>query len=102
MLPNLSMGFRPLVYLPVGPVGKSIPYGKKFAFDNVGRLLLFPLSAKESPKTKRQGTAWEFPRTLCCMQATMRTRERTNHALISQAISHSQGKRSIKEFNNCI
>lgn len=47
----------PLVNLPVGPCGKSMPYGKKLTLPNVARLLLFPQSVRESPKAKRQGTS---------------------------------------------
>ena len=60
MLLIMSISVLPLVNLPVGPNGKSIPYGLKLDFAEVGSSLLFPLSDKESPKMKRQGT-WDTP-----------------------------------------
>lgn len=50
--PRTSTIVRPLQNLPVGPLGKSIPFGGKLALPSVTSLLLLPLSDNESPNMK--------------------------------------------------
>lgn len=47
----------PLVNLPVAPLAKSTPYGRKFALARVGKRLLLPLSNSESPITYNAGAS---------------------------------------------
>jgi hypothetical protein len=55
----MSGMFRPLEKRPVGLcVGKSMPYGGISARNVVNKKWLLPLSASESPKTKKALVGW--------------------------------------------